>query len=134
MSKIAREVAESEVTGWLDEKKVGTKKRELHKEHIENLIDSIMDGILVLKDGEFIQTLKFPLKGEADSDGVATLKFKQRVKVETVQMHLQGVKANDNYGMINGYIAALTTQPKTLIKAMDTEDYSTAYGIAIFFM
>lgn len=130
--EINRETAKKEVESWLDEKKVSAKKRETHKENIENLIDSICDGTLVLEKGEFVQKLNFPVPGEAQE--ITTLRFKQRVNVETVQMHMQGVKPTDNYGMISAYIAALTTQPKGVIKKLDTEDYTIAYGIAIFFM
>jgi len=134
MGQIVREVAEQEVANWLDQKKVSSKKRELHKDHIENLIESVMDGTLtVTPEGGFVQRLKFPLVAE-DKSQIETLIFKQRVKIETIQMHLQGVKGTDNIGMINGYIAALTTNPKALIKTLDTEDFAISYGIAIFFM
>lgn len=132
MDKISREVAAQEINGWLDYKKISAKKRELHKDAIDNLVDAVVEGALTLNENfEFTQTLKFPLEGEAN---LTALKYKPRVKVETVQMHLQGVKPTDNYGLIHSYIAALTTQPKSLIKNLDTEDYSVAYGIAIFFM
>jgi hypothetical protein len=135
MEKITREIAEAEVNNWLDQKRVSQKKRETHKEHIDNLVDSIVEGFLSLNDkGEFVQALKFPLTSEDQSEPVSTLKYKPRIPVEAVQMHLIGVKPNDNYGMIHAYVAALTTKPKALIKKMDTEDYSVAYGIAIFFM
>lgn len=130
--KVSREVATAEVDSWLDFKKVSSKKRETHREHIDNLVDAIVDGSLTLsKDKDFIHDLKFPIEGE---ESLKTLTYKPRLKVETVQMHLQGVKSGDNYGAIHAYIAALTTKPKTLIKVLDTEDYAVAYGIAIFFM
>jgi hypothetical protein len=133
MNKISREGAAKEVTAWLDFKKITEKKRETYKDNIENLIDSMSEGNLTLdeKTFEFTHTLKFQIEGEAP---LTTLKYKPRITVEKVQVHLQGVRPNDNYGLINAYIAALTTQPKSVIKQLDTEDYSVAYGIAVFFM
>lgn len=133
MQAIPRETATDEVNGWLDYKKVSAKKRETHKEHIDNLVDAMVEGNLTLNEAkEFTQLLKFPIEGGEEK--LSELKYKPRLKVETVQMHLHGVKPSDNYGLINAYISALTTKPKALIKNLDSEDYTLAYGIAVFFM
>jgi hypothetical protein len=76
-----------------------------------------------------VQILKFPISDEIDK-----LVFKPRIKVNTIQVHLQGVKSSDADGRVTAYIAALTSKPKEVIKSMDTEDYSIGKSIAYFFL
>lgn len=133
MSKVSREAAEQEVNNWLDFKKVNAKKRETFKENIDILVDAISDGNLVIDDKDFVftHTLKFPL-GEGDS--VRELKYKPRVKVSTIHVCLQNVKAGDADGRICGHIAALTGIDRNIIKQQDTEDYEIGRSIAVFFL
>jgi hypothetical protein len=132
MGAITREIAEQEINQWLDCKKINERKRESYKDHIDNLIDSVCDGCLSLGDGNvLIHELKFPIEGEAS---IVKLEYKPRLKVETIQNHLQGVKPSDPDGRVCAYAAALTSKPKNIIKAMDTEDYSIAQSIVVFFL
>lgn len=132
MAAIDKVTATGEVNKWLDFKKINDRKRESFKENIETLVDAVMDGSLVIDDKcNLVQTLKFPTEGEAP---VTKLEFKPRLKVETVQLHLQGVKASDGDARITAYIAALTSKPKKIIQALDTEDYSIGQAIAVFFL
>ena len=132
MDVISKDIAQIEVEKWLDHKKIGSKKRELQKDNIDTLIDAIAEGALVLKDDcTLVHTLKFPTDGELS---IKVLEYKPRIKMETIQVHLQGVKAADADGRVNAYIAALTSKPKDLIKKLDTEDYSICQSVAIFFL
>lgn len=137
MSKnpIAREVAEQEVQDWLDFKKVNARKRQNYKENIETLVDSIVVGILTLNDDKsFVQKLNFPLGEEGKEATITTLTYKPRIKVQTVQVCLQGIKPADADGRVCGYISALTGTDRNIIKQLDTEDYSIGESIAIFFL
>lgn len=133
MSKVNRETAEAEINSWLDYKKINEKKRENYKDNISALVDAVCDGILSVNPDtkELIQTLNFPI---GDEMKVSKLEFKPRLTVGSVQSHLNGVKATDADGRIIAYVAALTSQPKELIKKLDTEDNSVAQSIAIFFL
>ncbi len=129
---ISKDIAQTEVDKWLDYKKIGESKREKQRESIDALIENFADGILILKDDHtIIHTLKIPLDGEIP---LKTLEYKPRLKTETVQLHLQGVKATEIDARLSAYIAALTSKPKALINKMDTEDTIIAQSIAIFFM
>lgn len=129
---VSREVAQSEFDKWADHKKISAKKREQQKDSIEAIVDAIVEGTLVLKeDNTLVHTLKFPTEGEAP---IKTLEYKPRLKMDIVHAHLQNVKSNDADGRVAAYIAALTTKSKTIIKALDTEDYSIAQSIAVFFL
>jgi hypothetical protein len=132
MNKIVREVAEAEVTRWLDFKKIGAKKREDHKDSIDKLIEAVEDGLLTLTDNyEFIQILKFPIGEEG---AVTELKYKPRINVEAVQLQMQGIKVTDATALIGAYLAALTNTPKAILKKLDTEDNGIANAIAVFFL
>lgn len=133
MSKISREIAEAEINSWLDYKKINEKKRNNYKDNIESLIDAVSEGVLSVnpETKELIHVLSFPIGEEMK---VNKLEYKPRLTVGAVQSHLNGVKATDADGRIIAYVAALTSQPKELIKKMDTEDNSVAQSIAIFFL
>lgn len=130
--KVSREVAEQEINSWLEAKRISEKSREEKKDQIESLIDSIVEGDLQLQeDNSFVHVLKFPIKGEVE---IKQLEYSARIKVATIQAHLQTVKNTDTFGMITAYVAALTEKPKNIIKELDTEDYRIAQAIAIFFL
>lgn len=129
---ISKDIALQEVEKWLEFKKIGDSKREKQKESIEALIENFSDGVLILKeDMTIVHTLKFPLDGEMP---LKTLEYKPRIKTETVQLHLQGIKPADIDGRLSAFAAALTSKPKAIINKLDTEDTAIAQSIAIFFL
>ena len=131
-AKISKDVAKEEVDKWLDCKRVNEKKRESYEDNIETLIDAVAAGILVLnEDNAFIHNLIFPLKGELP---IKELVYKPRIKVSAIHTHLKGVKTSDADGRICAYVAALTSKPRAVITDLDTEDFSIAQSIAVFFL
>ena len=135
MEKVNLDQAKKEVNKWLDFKKVDQEKREENADNIDALAKAISVGYLVLdKDFNFIQELKFPIE---DSDGqpVQTqLKFKPRLKMGDIQNKTQNLKAGDTFALITAYICALTNINSGIIKLMDSEDYKIAQSVVIFFL
>lgn len=129
---VAKEIAQEEVNSWLDAKKITPQKRETFEAYIEQLVNGICNGALSLNPETkvFTYTLSFPTEGDAP---ITKLDFKPRLKLSTVTAHLQGVKSTDGDGRLTAYVAALTGQPKGVINALDTEDYSACLSIAVFF-
>lgn len=128
-SKVSREIAEQEVTKWMDSKRMKSKKRESNAESVENLVDAISDGYLALDEETNVFTLKlsFPI------DGVTDLKFKPRLTVAEAHKRLERVKPTDVDARIMAYICALTGQNSGVIGALDTDDYGICQSIAVFF-
>lgn len=135
MTKIALEVAAKEVETWLDGKKVSARKREQSQDSIEELTHAIADGVLVLNQTtlEFTQTLNHPI-GEKGEAPVPVLKYKPRVKMEVIRVQLANTKATDPIGMALGYLAAITGVSKGILKELDSEDWSVASAIQVFFI
>lgn len=132
MAAVAIEQAEAEVTKWLDYKKISEDDRVDQADDIQTLVKAISSGVLVMDaDCNLIHKLKFPLDGEMP---ITELKYKPRIKVASVHSHLQGIKSSDGDGRLCAYVAALASQPKDVIKALDTEDYRVGRAIAIFFL
>lgn len=132
MNKVGREVAEKEIIGWLDCKRVSDKKREDQKENINSLISAVCEGSLTVKDDNtLVHELLFPIGSEAK---IAKLEYKPRIHMGVIHKHLEGIKPSDADGRICAYIAALTSNPKDVVRLLDTEDYSIAQSIAIFFL
>lgn len=130
MSKVSKEVATEEVNKWLDYKKVKEKKRVAYKDAIESLADAISEGALVLnEDFSLTQTLDFPVGADKQ---FKSLDYKPRIDVSTIQKYMNGVTGGD--GRILATIAALSGQAKEVVAKMDTEDYSVASSVAIFFL
>ena len=132
MNKVTKEQAQSEVEAWLDYKKIGSKKRESQEAQIETLVDAVAEGDLVLnEDKSFTQKLKFEVGEEIK---ILELKYRPRLDMSTIHSKLDGVKSSDGDGRVLAYVAALTGQVKSVIKKLDSEDYSVAQSIAIFFL
>ena len=130
--KVSPDVAQKEITKWLDHKRISEKKRETYEDQIETLTDAIADGFLSVNDKhELVHKLIFPLEGDLP---LSELIYTPRLKVSTVQTHLNGVKTSDADGRVCAYIAALSSKPKAVIKGLDTEDYSISQAVAVFFL
>lgn len=130
MTKISKEVAIEEVNKWLDYKKIKEKKRIAFKEAIESLVEAVCDGCLVLKeDFTFTQMLEFPVGANKE---FKSLDYRPRIDVSTIQKYANGATTGD--ARILATLAALSGQAKEVIAKMDTEDYSVASSIAIFFL
>ncbi len=134
MAKITIDKATEEVNEWLDSKKVSEKDKEANQDQIEKLVDAVCNGYLVVnhQDNSLTQTLKFPIKGETDE--TKEVKYKHRVTVQAIQTQMTGTKAGDFIGMLSAYIAAATGHPKAFVKQLDTQDWSLAQAIGVFFM
>jgi Asp-tRNA(Asn)/Glu-tRNA(Gln) amidotransferase B subunit len=129
---VSKEQATKEVNGWLDYKKVSVSKRESSKEQISALVDAVCEGYLSIKEDKTIeQSLKFPTEGAAP---ISKIQYQPRIKVSSINQHLQGVKATDIDARMLAYVAALTNVTKGVLGSFDTEDYGIAQSIAIFFM
>lgn len=130
MQKVLREVAEQEVQSWLDYKKVSDSRREEKAEQIKALVNAIADGQVILNED---YTLTQVLLSEVGVEvKIKELTFKARLSGAQIQTYLQGVKPTDIDGRLYGYIAALTGQPKEVVRNLDTEDLTVAQNIAFF--
>lgn len=132
MELVGKEVAEKEVNGWLDFKKIDQSKRNALEKVIERMVDLVMDGTFVIEPETFSikHTLKFPI---GQNPGIKVLTFKPRIPVSTLQDYLSGVKPGDGIAVTLAYIAALTDTAKGILKGMDPEDYRNADLVAVFF-
>ena len=129
---ITKEQADQEIASWLDNKGVRPKKREAYKASIESLEDAISEGDLVLnEDFTLTQKLKQPTSGDVP---ITSLTYKARLTVGEVKKKMENVKPGDPDARIIALVSALTTQPKGVIEALDTDDYGIAQNIALFFV
>lgn len=127
---VSLEIATKEVNSWLEFKKVKQNKIEAYKESIKSLASYIADGTLTLDPTTFVftQKLDFPVGNESQ---VKTLEFQPRLKTETRSINIAGAEGETIY---IGIVAALTGKPKNIIKTLDTEDFSVAQSIGVFFV
>ncbi len=133
MTSVSREVAEAEVTAWLDKKKVLQGTRERYKDFTDNLIDAVAEGVLSLDPdtNKFLHKLLFPF---GDQIKVESLTYEARLNDKTLQQWMRGVKNDDSEGRMIGVVAALTKTARELLYQMDTADKKIAMSIAIFFV
>jgi hypothetical protein len=135
MDKVTREVAEADVQSWLDYKKIFTQTREKYKDHIDVLVDAVMNGALVLDKEKysFIHTLLFPFEVK-DGEGTTELKFRARANGNLLNEKMRGVKSDDADARLEAMIAALCDVPRGMIGKLDTADKRITVAIGIFFM
>jgi hypothetical protein len=131
--RVSLEIAKQEIESWLEYKKISEKKREANRDTIENLVDAISEGYLVLESEtkELVHTLKFPTEGDQP---IKELKYAPRLNGNKLNPYMVGVKTSDTDERVRGYIAALTSTSRGLVRALDSEDLSIAQSIAIFFI
>lgn len=133
ITKISRELATQEIEKWLDRKKVYDSTKESQKDSVDLLIEAVMNGDLTLNQttNELRHILLFPdaLNGE-----VKELVYKARLNDKMLIPHLQGVSPKDADGRLLAHTAALTSQPKELLKNLDSADKKIMMSIAVFFL
>jgi hypothetical protein len=140
MSKVTQEIAEQEVSGWLDSRKISENERVEKTDQIKVLVNAVMEGYLIVnEDGTLTQILKFaPISDNAPSAmaivPIKELKYKSRLSLAQLQAATKGSNANDGYGVIIAIVALLTSQLKQSIGALDTGDSGVASSIAGFFL
>jgi len=132
-TKVAIEVAKSDINAWLDYKKITDKKRESYETNIETLTDAVVDGYLVYNksDNTLDHKLKFSFGAEITVD---SLTYSPRLNMQRLKPYLNGVKSTDADGRITAYICALTGKARGIIEQLDSEDLTIAQAVAIFFL
>ena len=134
MSKVTKELAQIEFNKWATAKKIKESSRESYKVIEEKIIEAICEGILILNDKlEWEHTLEFPIEGEGIKS-TSILTYKLRIATGVLNVAFKGIKPDESDERLVAMIAALTGEPKGIIKALDTStDYSIASCIATYF-
>jgi hypothetical protein len=133
IGKISIEIATLEIDNWLDKKKVYESTRESQKDNIDLLIESVMRGDITIDEttNEITHKLLFP---DAVNDAVREMKYKPRLNDAALTPHLQGVSPKDADGRLLAHVAALTAQPKAILRNLDSADKKIMMSIAVFFL
>lgn len=130
---IADEPARTEITSWLDHKKVSPNRRSEKESAISKMVECIKDGTISIDSSTFVitQKLVFPI----GKDGmIKILKWQPFGNTGKIAVNMKGVESGDFTGNCIAIAATQTAQPKTIINALDTEDLAIVKFIAIFFM
>lgn len=128
---VALEAATKEIETWLDFHKVTPMQKESFKDSIATLIEGIQYGMLTLKDNAFTQTLLMPF---GEEEKIAVVNYKQRITYFELEEKMKGVSVSDGAGRVIATLAALTGQPKQILKLMDKADKRIANSIVVFFL
>lgn len=128
--KMAKETIEK----WLDSKRISEKDRTTQEGTIENLVEAVRYGNLVLNEEDFslTQSLVFPL---GTHEEVSQLTYKNRIADRDIEPYRKLVKGDDINGILTRTILALTDKPVNVIRGLDkSTDRQLADSIAIFFV
>lgn len=128
---VGKEAAEKEINSWLDYKKVKASKRESFKPQIDQIIESMQAGDIMLNSTTFelTQKLMFPIEGL----DISELTYKPRLTVADLRKGSATIKSMDFEGKMVSNIATATGKGASMIEKLDTGDFETANAIAIFF-
>lgn len=124
------EIAKNDLNAWLDAKRIKSKDREAKADQIEQLLEAMEDGALVLdpETNNLIYTLNFEVAGKK------VLTFKPRVTVSELNDKLRGVDGTKPNEMLVAYIAATTELSLGIIKKIDLSDYKIGQAVCMFFL
>jgi len=129
------ETATAEVNNWLDSRKVMPTKRERMQPTIDNLIEAVQYGMLVIGEGNVLRhNLAFPVLDSAGVPFASELTYKARISTDSVIRAISALKINIPDTQVMAYIAELTGQPYSIIAQLETTDMLIAKSIAVFFM
>lgn len=132
--KVPLDIATAEVNNWLDAKRITEKKRQEYADFIENLIEGVMEGFLVVNsDNTLTQKLAFPILDENQSEVLNSLNYKFRISEADKIKYRKSVQKDDNGFMLT--LLALTDAPRGHITLLDSSvDKPLADAIALFFL
>lgn len=124
-----------EVGKWLDYKRVKPTKRAAYSQYINELIQAVMYGDLVLQnDFSFVHKLNHPILNEKTEDILFdTLTYAPRLSAQKLSEALQGVDVSDEVANSIAFGYALSGKAIGLVGRMDTVDLRVLSAIAIFF-
>jgi len=126
---ISADVAEADVTRWLNHKKVFDSTRNEHKDKINLLIEGIQNGVLVInEDFTITHKLLHPL------DGVTELTYRARINDNMLRDYYKGVANDDGDERLRAVIGCLTEKARGIIAKLDSLDKKLSIAIGIFFM
>lgn len=130
---IEREVAEAEVTAWLDHKKMSASRREEKKEAIESLIKFVSNGTVVIDKETFklTQKLIFPV---GKDEQIKELVWEPFGQVGKFMIHMKNVDSADFTGNAIARACAQTGKAKAILCNLDSEDEIVLKIISVFFM
>ena len=132
---IPKELAKQEFNKWLDFKRIKPAKREQNKASENSIIDSFMDGNMVLNENHSITyTLDFPITNDDGEVTVRELKIKPRVFTGELNAALSTVDATTPDGRIFAYIKALTSEVNGILNKIDSGDYAQLQNIVTYFL
>ncbi len=134
MDKVNQEVAQEDVNEWLDAKRIPNHKRESNENLIEDLVQNVVNGVLIVSKEKIVHNLMVPLENGEGEVTITQLEYKTRMTVEEYHNSQKGVKTGDVNGMLLGIVSGLTNQNKGVLKKMDTGDWGICSTIATFFL
>lgn len=133
-------IASETVYSWLKSKRIPQTKIDKQKPMVENLIESVSNGSLVLReDGKWEQILIWPIKDEHGADALTKIVYRDRITDLDVKKFATALKPADFPDAfelsINKTLLALTGQPVNYVLGLDrSTDKPVAEAIAFFFM
>lgn len=129
---IAREIAESEVNGWLDYMGISASLKEKHNPSVEKMIDAVEAGTLVINDDKtLLQKMVYPFGAETK---ITELKYKPTLTVGEVNNHKASLDITNPQFSTFAYLGASTGQPVSVLFKMDIRDFKLCDNIVLFFI
>jgi len=133
MENVSLEIAQKDISSWLDSKRVSEKKRKDNERVVDTLVSAVMEGNLVWDEEQKLlkQRLQWPV---GENEELKHIDFKQRITQGDISARLRNAKSDDAFAVMGVYISAITGQPIAILDKLDSSDYSIAQSVAVFFM
>lgn len=131
---IAKDVAQKEVTEWLDRMDIPAENREREnvRIYIECIVDAIMKGFLIFNPDETVtQKLKSPLGEGATKE----LHYDFRYEIGEYKKAMKGISIDDEVGWATAKLSLVSADklPASAFLKLKRSDYGIASKLTIFF-
>lgn len=128
---IAKEIAQKDVSKWLDFQEISESNRTKHQASIDRIVEAVELGNVIINDDNTItQKLKHPL-GEAK---VSAINFAASLTVGEINTQMNKATEDNAMSVPISYICAATGELKGVIVKMNNKDYKVSDSIILFFM
>jgi hypothetical protein len=133
MEVVSKEVAENDVSAWLDYIRIRKTQRESEfaKVYINHIIESVMEGLLIINEDKTItQKLLSPIgEGGITKEIVYNSRFEVGKMIDAMSL----VKSNDEASKTIAVLSLLSNKPVGMFKKLERSDYVIAEKITLFF-
>lgn len=127
----SRELSIQLVTQWLDYKKVSKGKRDKFKDDFDNLVFACEERKIIFNnDMSITHTLVFPI--DIKGNTITEMHYSPQISFDALAQRMIGIPPQNLDLRIAAHVSAISMQPLSVVRKMDTQDFHIARSVTTF--